>query len=1236
MDRRPKLALALLAAAGLVALAAIWFEGDGELPAPGDPVAVEAPADPATPLTGAGAGRGELEPERVAAGAARAQAEAASTGVRGRVLDARSRRPLQGVEVVALRRAPAFERLEARFRGLLRRGLWRRSEEPVEILGRAVTGPDGRFEILGLPDGTVFLDGRSTRIYVRTAAAVRLAHGEVRDGVELLGSPAGRVRGRVLLPDGRPAAGAFVNLRPGLNAFLGQITQRRYRWMEVQTDEDGRFDFLGAPPGAGYTVSATHPDMAIAEAHGLEVRVGETTAVTLRGTMGARVTGRVLDPSGVPVAGAHVAMIYVDLSRLLLSADGRGDPIATDEAGAFRIEHVGAGRIALVAVAPGHASSAIQQLAVVDGGVYDDVELLLGEGRTLRGRVVDEQGAPIAGARVDVRPLERPPRRVGANPLLLALKIRNVSVSTGADGRFEAGGLDGERLLLQVRKAGYVTEVRFGVPVDAEDLEIRLVRGATIVGRVLREDGSVVDRFAVQTRSRPARSSGEEPDEVASALRGDPEEMEASFRRRAFRPRDVDAEFRRMRRIRLPEGRSLGDRQFGDAGGTWREVRSPQGRFELSGIPPGRVTVRVRADGLQEGGPREVEVASGARSEELEFVLKDGCVARGMVVDAASGAPVPEALVSAHTRSGKRSVGPFRIGLDPQDFDFLGLMTLRNRRTSLTDSQGRFEIDGLTPGRYRFTARHPDLAKASARDVEVVAGTPTEGIVIQLSGGGSIAGKVTGAGDRPLPDALVLAFSLSAGALKSTSTRRDGTYRIDGLTPGQYIVFKSRMDERAADIGFELMGNMRLKTVTVRAGKVTRLDIHDEAEGTVRVHGLVLDGGRPVPRALVTALSSDREGVLGIGVRAKPTDEKGAYELIGLKPGSYFFQVSRFAGRPEQARLAVEIPEGVSEYRLDLDLPQSRIRGVVVDGSGRPVSGIVVRAGIEQGGLDAPGLLGVILSNGVAQARTDAEGRFELPSMAKGVYRLVASGRRGRAELRKYGEAWVSGVVVDGRTPVEGIVLTLPLAGALEGVVVDGEGVPVQGAEVTYEREDRARPRGSGPADLLGLAVRPVRTGADGRFTISGVSPGKYTVRAALEGRAPGIAEGVVVVEGRSTSVSLRVLRGATLRVRVRNVDGRTIPPARVRVVDGKGRPVLRSTSVFGVLGRMLRGGRDGKTEEGWIDVGSVAPDTYTIVVSEPGKPDVRITRRVRDGERAVWDFDLAAELKARGRERGK
>jgi hypothetical protein len=47
-----------------------------------------------------------------------------------------------------------------------------------------------------------------------------------------------------------------------------------------------------------------------------------------------------------------------------------------------------------------------------------------------------------------------------------------------------------------------------------------------------------------------------------------------------------------------------------------------------------------------------------------------------------------------------------------------------------------------------------------------------------------------------------------------------------------------------------------------------------------------------------------------------------------------------------------------------------------------------------------------------------------------------------------------------------------------------------------------------------------------------------------------------------------------------------------------------------------------------------VPPDSYTVVVAEPGKPEVRIARTIADGERVEWDIDVAAELAARSKDK--
>jgi hypothetical protein len=56
------------------------------------------------------------------------------------------------------------------------------------------------------------------------------------------------------------------------------------------------------------------------------------------------------------------------------------------------------------------------------------------------------------------------------------------------------------------------------------------------------------------------------------------------------------------------------------------------------------------------------------------------------------------------------------------------------------------------------------------------------------------------------------------------------------------------------------------------------------------------------------------------------------------------------------------------------------------------------------------------------------------------------------------------------------------------------------------------------------------------------------------------------------------------------------------------------------------------KEDTGWHEVGNIPPDTYTVIVTEKGHPEVRFTKAIKDGETIEWDIDVAKELKAAGR----
>ena len=1166
----------------------------------------------------------------------------ARTGVRGIVVDAKTGQPLGGVEVVAVKDQPSLAPLVDRFRGLFQQGMFVDTRAPRRELGRTISNPDGTFELTGLPPGRLFLDGVSDGWFVRTPASPRIAEGQIKEGIELRASPGGRLRGIVLGADGAPSPGANVSVRPGLNAFLAQLTDRQYRWLDTVADQNGRFDIPGVPEGVGYTVSATAPSIALEEVHGVGIQAGQVTTLTINGHLGARISGRVIDPDGEPKPGASIAMIYLDISRVLFSADGRAEPIVTDEDGYFELEHVGAGRVAVVAAATDVAPSNIVELAVVDGGVYDDLLLELGEGTAVAGMVVDDEDKPVAGAAIEMRPFERP-----NDPqfMKMMLKVRRVETTTDADGRFVVKGMTGDQIVIQASKPGYTTAIASGYGLDDKDIVVKVQRGVTIRGKVVTGEDPV-KRFRVEARTRETPKDKDGNVIAVDASSGREQRRWGGGRGRSQGEGGGPPwSRRRTKRTRqLPEGQAMGSRGMD---GNWREIQSSDGTFTLTGIPPGRVRIRVRAEGYLEPETQTFDLAPAESSEELVFEMVGGQPVFGRVVDEA-GAPVSDAQVTAYKKKDRDEEGGSRrmslnFSIDPEDFDFLAMST--SRRSAMSSSKGEFTVAALEPGEYRFTARHPDMAKSSTKNVIVKAGIETPIVEIAIDAGGAIEGAVTGLAMRPLADAFMVALSLQAGSMRSGTTDKNGYYKIEGLPPGQYVVFKSRMDERADNIGLELMSNMRLKTVTVRRGKVVRLDVHDEGEDGVRIFGIVRENGVPVPRALITVMGSDRQGLLGMGIRANAANMEGRYELVGIKPGDYVMQVTRFQGQPVQTTFEVEVPEDVSEYAFDIDLPTSTITGKVIDTRGNPVKGVRVTLGSEDSGLSgADGLLGMIAASGLSQARTNDDGEFTMKSVAAGTYRLTAGssmggrgrGRRRNADQPQYGEASLEDVIIDGVSPMSDIVIQVPLAGKITGIVLDGSNMPVANAEIAFEVEEKRkrRKKGNPLLDLIS-SQQPVRTGDDGRFEIPALTPGTYSLRVESEALKAGKLDEVMVQEDLPTEVTLHVVTGATLRLRATNVSKKQIPFGNISLLDGRGKPIVSRVSTFQVMKRLMSS-RDSVEDSGWYTFGSVPPDTYTAVLREDGQPEIRITRTIRDGEKVEWDIDVEAELAARERDKDK
>ncbi|WP_437733833.1 carboxypeptidase regulatory-like domain-containing protein [Sorangium sp. So ce1335] len=242
---------------------------------------------------------------------------------------------------------------------------------------------------------------------------------------------AGPIRGVVLDPEGRPAAGATVRCsdEPGLSA---------------SADADGRFEL---PPEAdGCTATAAHPPFG--DAAPTRVAAGADNALHL--IAAGSIAGEVVDPSGRPVDAYLLAIeSFVPAGS---GAHGRVNGRArkvSDPGGAFQLDDLAPGRYVLTASAAGRPPARSAPIDVEAGRTTRPVRIVLPQGATLRGRVIDaESRAPIVEAQVELDSATSS----GANAISLAL--------TDSNGDYELEGVPASGpFSVRVRHELYVAKI---------------------------------------------------------------------------------------------------------------------------------------------------------------------------------------------------------------------------------------------------------------------------------------------------------------------------------------------------------------------------------------------------------------------------------------------------------------------------------------------------------------------------------------------------------------------------------------------------------------------------------------------------------------------------------------------------------------------------------------------------------------------------------------------------------
>lgn len=322
-----------------------------------------------------------------------------------------------------------------------------------------------------------------------------------------------------------------------------------------------------------------------------------------------------------------------------------------------------------------------------------------------------------------------------------------------------------------------------------------------------------------------------------------------------------------------------------------------------------------------------------------------------------------------------------------------------------------------------------------------------------------LEGQVIDDHDAPVANAIV---SIDANPPRTVTTEGDGAFAFEGLIRRDY-----RLEATAGEL---YAGPARLRL----AEKAEPVTLRMHRGGALDVS--VTSGGKPVAGAdvelrstIVWTAKTGGDGVAklrGLGAVWAPL----AVRAEGHAPAALIITTS---GQPEPVEhVAVALAHGAS------------VSGRVVDEKGKPIANarVVATNASEPLPVVDPRRDGVM---------TTADGKFVLPALSAGTWRLAASDGT-------HAPTTSEPLTVDGDHGRSGVELVLPSGGVVRGTVKDKAGAPIAGANVSVVAQGyvfwRARRQAltdaNGSFAIAGLARRPVDVVAwheSGASTISHV-----------------------------------------------------------------------------------------------------------------------------------------------------
>lgn len=506
--------------------------------------------------------------------------------------------------------------------------------------------------------------------------------------------------------------------------------------------------------------------------------------------------------------------------------------------------------------------------------------------------------------------------------------------------------------------------------------------------------------------------------------------------------------------------------------------------------------------------------------------------------------------------------------------------------TTVTDSDGKFRLNGVMPGTNSLLIHQSPLQPFVRHGLQIAARSATNAGSIVMRTGRKVAGRVIDANGVSVVGAEVLVAATSQGgpldlAQAVPPSDSDGRFACSGLPTGKITVAVRRAGATAWLVAEPQSGDQEIEIKLPTACELI-LRVTGPHGAQVEPLQLELFAGQ-LSRQAITFRTLGMQAPVDLTNRLTQVDG-GAWRVRDLHPGPYVIAATSTG----LARTLVQVTLPTRQA-VDLQLhPEQRHDVLVIDTSGKPVRNAEVLA--EPNGSGSREDTPLPYNCG----RTDVTGRLSVNQVRSSEVRINVT-------HPAYGMATT---VVAGNTRDVQIVLSPP--SSIDGLLLENGQPPPRGEYsmmLQFQEE----------ADQSVIARSPsiATPQPDGRFTFGGLQPGVYALTAIMPATTSGsLGEMVSLLDnledGEIKTTFVEVFAGQ--RVPVRFVLGSDPAPTPTSA-SLSGAVLLDGRTHAGMQVQVRSASGDDEATartdaNGRFDTGMIAPGEYRVSIRSPADSD--------------------------------